>query len=120
MFKQIVNLFPYPVRIRLPRDDAAADSPALAVSVPSNNLIFQSVVLRIHSHSEDSDFLRDFRLVVFPTFVQFLVHAVPASTTAVWPEISRIVRLSGGVRKEILFCRVGEDNEYLSFKWFKP
>ena len=51
---------------------------------------------------------------------RYLVHAVPASTTAVWPEISRIVRLSGGVRKEILFCRVGETNEYLSFKWFKP
>lgn len=51
---------------------------------------------------------------------RYLVHAVPASMTAVWPEISRIVRLSGGVRKEILFCRVGEENEYLSFKWFKP
>ena len=51
---------------------------------------------------------------------RYLVHAVPASTTAVWPEISRIVRLSGGVRKEILFCRVGESIEYLSFKWFKP
>ena len=51
---------------------------------------------------------------------RYLVHAVPASMTAVWPEISRVVRLSGGVRKEILFCRVGECNEYLSFKWFKP
>jgi len=51
---------------------------------------------------------------------RYLVHAVPASTVAVWPEISRIVRLSGGVRKDILFCRVGESNEYLSFKWFKP
>ncbi len=51
---------------------------------------------------------------------RYLVHAVPASMTAIWPEISRVVRLSGGVRKEILFCRVGEQNEYLAFKWFKP
>lgn len=51
---------------------------------------------------------------------KYLAHAVPADTSAVWPEISRIVRLSGGVRKEILFCRVGEDVEYLSFKWFRP
>lgn len=53
---------------------------------------------------------------------RYLVHAVPASKVAMWPEISRTVRLSGGVRKEILFCRVGRKNsvEYLSFQWFKP
>jgi tRNA-intron endonuclease len=37
-----------------------------------------------------------------------------------WPEISRTVRLSGGVKKEILFCRTGEHMEYLDFKWFRP
>ncbi len=51
---------------------------------------------------------------------KYLAHAVPADNVTVWPEISRIVRLSGGVRKEILFCRVGEGIEYLSFKWFRP
>lgn len=51
---------------------------------------------------------------------RYLVHAVPASKLAMWPEISRTVRLSGGVKKEILFCRVSAEVEYLEFKWFKP
>lgn len=51
---------------------------------------------------------------------RYLVHAVPASDTAMWPEISRTVRLSGGVKKDILFCRISEGIEYLEFKWFRP
>lgn len=51
---------------------------------------------------------------------RYLVHAVPASKVTMWPEISRTVRLSGGVKKEILFCRVSEQVEYLEFKWFRP
>jgi tRNA-intron endonuclease len=51
---------------------------------------------------------------------RYLVHAFQDSELAMWPEISRTVRLSGGVRKEILFCRVGEGIQYLEFKWFKP
>lgn len=51
---------------------------------------------------------------------RYLVHAVPASTVAMWPEISRTVRLSGGVKKQILFCRISKEIEYLEFKWFKP
>ena len=51
---------------------------------------------------------------------RYLVHAVPVSTVAMWPEISRTVRLSGGVKKEILFARVSNEIEYLEFKWFKP
>lgn len=51
---------------------------------------------------------------------RYLVHAFQDSKVAMWPEISRTVRLSGGVRKEILFCRVGEGVRYLQFKWFKP
>ncbi|AGI47044.1 tRNA intron endonuclease [Thermoplasmatales archaeon BRNA1] len=53
---------------------------------------------------------------------RYLVHAVTASKIAMWPEISRTVRLSGGVRKEILFCRIGDGEkiDYLSFQWFKP
>lgn len=51
---------------------------------------------------------------------RYLVHAVPASTVAMWPEISRTVRLSGGVKKEILFCRVSNEVEYLEFLWFRP
>jgi tRNA-intron endonuclease len=37
-----------------------------------------------------------------------------------WPDISRTVRLSGGVKKQILFCRVSNEIEYLEFKWFRP
>jgi len=51
---------------------------------------------------------------------RYLVHAVPESKVIMWPEISRTVRLSGGVKKEILFCRIGKTVEYLEFKWFRP
>ncbi|MDR3282192.1 MAG: tRNA-intron lyase [Candidatus Methanoplasma sp.] len=51
---------------------------------------------------------------------RYLVHAIKASQVTMWPEISRTVRLSGGVKKEILFCRVGSSVEYLEFKWFRP
>jgi len=51
---------------------------------------------------------------------KYLVHSVPKDKVMMWPEISRTVRLSGGVKKEILFCRTGEPMEYLEFKWFRP
>jgi len=51
---------------------------------------------------------------------KYLVHSVPRDKVMPWPEISRTVRLSGGVKKEILFCRTGEPMEYLEFKWFRP
>lgn len=51
---------------------------------------------------------------------KYLVHAVPASHVSMWPDISRTVRLSGGVKKEILFCRISRNVEYLEFKWFRP
>ncbi|MDR3206258.1 MAG: tRNA-intron lyase [Candidatus Methanoplasma sp.] len=51
---------------------------------------------------------------------RYLVHAMQASEVTMWPEISRTVRLSGGVKKEILFCRIGSSVEYLEFKWFRP
>ena len=54
------------------------------------------------------------------THARYLIHTVDASNKTMWPEISRAVRLSGGVKKEFLFCRIGETVEYLEFKWFKP
>ena len=51
---------------------------------------------------------------------RYLMHAVDASNRTMWPEISRAVRLSGGVKKEFLFSRVGDDVEYLEFRWFRP
>ncbi|MDR1954457.1 MAG: tRNA-intron lyase [Candidatus Methanoplasma sp.] len=51
---------------------------------------------------------------------KYLVHSVNRDKEMMWPEISRTVRLSGGVKKEILFCRTGNPMEYLEFKWFRP
>lgn len=52
---------------------------------------------------------------------RFLVHAVPAGYSAIWPEISRAIRLAHGVRKEILFGEVGEDAvEYLQLSRCRP
>ena len=51
---------------------------------------------------------------------RYLFHVVDTSNRTMWPEISRAVRLSGGVKKEFLFCRIGESVEYLEFKWFRP
>ncbi len=52
---------------------------------------------------------------------RYLVHAVTDDGIRMWPEVSRTVRLSGGVKKEILFGRVRKNSiDYLEFKWFKP
>lgn len=52
---------------------------------------------------------------------RYLVHAVSDEGLKMWPEISRTVRLSGGVKKEILFGRVHKGSiQYLEFKWFRP
>ena len=51
---------------------------------------------------------------------KFLVHAVDGSRTIMWPEISRAVRLAHGVKKEILFCRIGNVTEYVEFRRFRP
>ena len=52
---------------------------------------------------------------------RYLVHAVSDEGLKMWPEISRTVRLSGGVKKEILFGRAYKGGiQYLEFKWFRP
>ncbi len=51
---------------------------------------------------------------------KYLVHCIVDGTTVTWPELSRTVRLSGGVRKEILMAVVGEGIRYLEFRWFRP
>lgn len=52
---------------------------------------------------------------------RYLVHVVSEDNTTMWPEIARAVRLSGGVKKEFLFCRVADSGtEYMEFKWFRP
>lgn len=39
----------------------------------------------------------------------YLVHAVPNEFSSTWPEISRAVRLAHGVRKDMLFGRIIDD-----------
>ncbi|MGD0056390.1 MAG: tRNA-intron lyase [Methanomassiliicoccales archaeon] len=52
---------------------------------------------------------------------KYLVHAVPEDYKAMWPEISRAVRLAHGVKKDILFGRVsGKDVQYLRFRRVRP
>lgn len=52
---------------------------------------------------------------------RYLVHAVPKGYKAMWPEVSRAVRLAHGVKKEILLGRVSErEVEYVSLSRFRP
>ena len=52
---------------------------------------------------------------------RYLVHAVPKDYTAMWPEVSRAVRLAHGVKKEILLGRVAEKEvEYVSLSRYRP
>lgn len=52
---------------------------------------------------------------------RFLIHAVPGGYVALWPEISRAIRLAHGVRKEILFCKVGNKGvEYVKLTRCRP
>lgn len=50
---------------------------------------------------------------------RYLIHVVDTKNKTMWPEISRAVRISGGVKKEFLFCMVGDSVKYLEFKWVK-
>jgi len=55
------------------------------------------------------------------THARFLVHAVPEGYSAIWPEISRAIRLAHGVRKEILFCKIGEKKvDYIRLTRCRP
>ncbi|NLN72358.1 MAG: tRNA-intron lyase [Thermoplasmatales archaeon] len=50
---------------------------------------------------------------------RYLAHAVPGNSPMTWPEISRAVRIAGGVKKEMIFCCVTDKIEYVVFKWFR-
>jgi tRNA-intron endonuclease len=52
---------------------------------------------------------------------KYLVHAVPKHYRAMWPEVSRAVRLAHGVRKDILLGRVSrKEVEYVSLTRQRP
>lgn len=55
------------------------------------------------------------------THARFLVHAVPEDYSTIWPEMSRAIRLAHGVRKEILFGRVGKGEiDYIRLSRCRP
>ncbi len=51
---------------------------------------------------------------------KYLVHALPQGHRGMWPEVSRAVRLAHGVRKEILFGRLGPEVEYIRLQRVRP
>ncbi|QLH74859.1 MAG: tRNA-intron lyase [Methanomassiliicoccales archaeon] len=52
---------------------------------------------------------------------KYLVHAVPEDYVTIWAEVSRAIRLAHGVKKEVLFGRVGEDRvQYAKLKRVRP
>lgn len=52
---------------------------------------------------------------------RWLVHAVPVDYGTIWPELSRAVRLAHGVKKEILFAWVREEQvEYMRLSRVRP
>lgn len=54
------------------------------------------------------------------THAKYLVHAFSAGHRGMWPEVSRAIRISHGVKKEILFGIVGKSIEYVSLKRVRP
>ncbi|MEM4729736.1 MAG: tRNA-intron lyase [Thermoplasmata archaeon] len=56
------------------------------------------------------------------THARYLIHCFPAGYVGTWPEISRAVRVAHGVKKEILFARVGSGSEldYVLLKRVRP
>jgi tRNA-intron endonuclease len=56
---------------------------------------------------------------------EFLVHSIKNDYQTSWEEISRAVRLAQGVRKQMLFARVGKESErseieYINIERIKP
>ncbi|MFQ5910760.1 MAG: tRNA-intron lyase [Thermoplasmata archaeon] len=51
---------------------------------------------------------------------KYLVHSLPANHRGMWPEVSRAVRVAHGVKKDILFGRVGRRIDYLRLYRIRP
>lgn len=51
---------------------------------------------------------------------KYLVHAFSAGHKGMWPEVSRAVRVSHGVKKDILFGMVGKEIEYVALRRMRP
>lgn len=56
------------------------------------------------------------------THARYLVHAVPEDFACPWPELSRAVRLSHGVRKRLVYALAGASPgvRFLKVRWTRP
>ena len=64
---------------------------------------------------------RAYQQSIDDSHARYLVHAVTEENLRSWPEVSKTVRLSVGVKKEILFGLVRRNTvHYLQFEWVKP
>lgn len=58
--------------------------------------------------------------IVEKTHAPYLIHVVDNDYEATWAEISRAVRLAHSVKKEMIFCKVGEELRYIRLRRVTP
>ena len=54
------------------------------------------------------------------THAKYLVHSFASDHRGMWPEVSRAVRVSHGVKKDILFGMAGNKIEYVALRRVRP
>jgi tRNA-intron endonuclease len=54
------------------------------------------------------------------THAKYLVHSFSSGHRGMWPEVSRAVRVSHGVKKDILFGMAGNKIEYVALRRVRP
>lgn len=54
------------------------------------------------------------------THAKYLVHSFSSSHRGMWPEVSRAIRVSHGVKKDILFGMAGKKIEYIALRRVRP
>ncbi len=54
------------------------------------------------------------------THAKYLVHSFSSGHKGMWPEVSRAIRISHGVKKDILFGMAGRKMEYIALRRVRP
>lgn len=54
------------------------------------------------------------------THAKYLVHSFSSTHRGMWPEVSRAIRVSHGVKKDILFGMAGKKIEYVALRRVRP
>jgi tRNA-intron endonuclease len=63
---------------------------------------------------------RVYREAALEGHAPYLVHVLPKGYTSTWTELSRAVRLAHSVRKHMLFCYLGKENQYIRIRRITP